>query len=116
MYEPQRLDEVMDEIHVERRKADATQLVKNAETEFFDGSYIPIARVAEAFFILAGFPKLARRIRPSTKSQLGRDTGDAEGLDLGEAEEPEFVPDPGSDEPETPEEDEPETPVVSPAS
>ncbi len=51
---------------------------KDQALEKFDRQFIPIARVLEATFRVAGETELADRIGPTVR-QLGRDGGEGEG-------------------------------------
>ncbi len=60
---------------IEQRKVVDTAKVRKDQTlEEFDRQFIPIARVLEATFRVAGETELADRIRPTVR-QLGRDDG-----------------------------------------
>jgi hypothetical protein len=86
---------------VEQRKAVDTAKVRKDQTqEEFDRQFIPLARVLEATFRVAGETELADRIRPTVR-QLGRDGGEDEEPTEPEATEPEVPP---ASEPEAAEE------------
>ncbi len=94
------LDAEIDELRlfvqrlVEQRKlVDTAKVRKDQAIEEFDRQFIPIARVLEATFRVAGETELADRIRPTVR-QLGRDDGQEE-----EGGEPE-VEQPGAGQPE----------------
>ncbi len=74
---------------VEQRKlVDTAKVRKDQALEEFDRQFIPIARVLEATFRVAGETELADRIRPTVR-QLGRDDGQEKENDEPEAERPE---------------------------
>ncbi len=84
---------VMDQRIVEQRKVvDTAKVRKDQAIEEFDRQFIPIARVLEATFRVAGETELADRIRPTVR-QLGRDDGREEETAEPEAQAPEAKPD-----------------------
>jgi hypothetical protein len=77
---------------VEQRKAVDTAKVRKDQTQAeFDRQFIPLARVLEATFRVAGETELADRIRPTVR-QLGRDGGEDEESTEPEASEPGVPP------------------------
>ncbi len=82
---------------VEQRKlVDTAKVRKDQALEELDRQFIPIARVLEATFRVAGETELADRIRPIVR-QLGRDDGQEKENDEPEAEKPEVQPESESD-------------------
>ncbi len=80
----------------QRKVVDTAKVRKDQALQEFDRQFIPIARVLEATFRVAGETELADRIRPTVR-QLGRDDGKDEDQAEAEASEPEAESDSESD-------------------
>lgn len=74
------LDLHSNQFELERRKTIETKIQKDSTMDVFDDSFVPQARILEGLFHVAGFRKLAARIRPTIVSGTGRDI-DTEGLE-----------------------------------
>ncbi len=79
----QQLDPEIEELRVvvkrlveQRKQVDIAKVRKDETLEEFDRHYIPIVRVLEATFRVAGKPKLADRIRPTVRQLTRNDDQD----------------------------------------
>lgn len=81
--------EVLADLHerfeVERRQTTETKIRKDATMTVFDQAFVPQARVIEGLFFIAGFRKLAERVRPTTSKRMGR--GDVAEQDIEEVKQ-----------------------------
>ncbi len=68
---------MVDRLVEQRKVVDTAKVRKDQALQEFDRQFIPIARVLEATFRVAGETELADRIRPTVR-QLGRDDGQGE--------------------------------------
>ncbi len=75
----------------QRKRVDTAMVRKEKAIEEFDRNFIPLARMLEATFRVAGETELADRIRPTVR-QLGRDDGKET-----QPAEPEATPEPAPD-------------------
>ena len=96
----------------QRKRVDTAKVRKDQTLEEFDRQFIPVARVLEATFRVAGETELADRIRPTVR-QLGRDDGQEPEDNPPEAETPE-AGEPGAGQPKVGPESGPEA-VEEPA-
>lgn len=72
------LAEVLAEIALARKRAEATRLTKNEAIKDYDRMFLYVARVLEGLFNLAGMTDAAERVRPSTRRPGTRAADNAE--------------------------------------
>ena len=87
---------VVTKIVEQRKVVDTAKVRKDQAKEEFDRQFIPIARLLEATFRVAGETELADRIRPTVR-QLGREDGQDPEPEEPEANAPEATPTSDSD-------------------
>ena len=87
---------MVERLVAQRKVVDTAKVRKDEAMKEFDRQYIPLARMLEATFRLAGETDLADRIRPTVR-QLGRDDGQGEEKAEPEANAPEATPESGSE-------------------
>jgi len=82
---------MVERLVAQRKVVDTAKVRKDEAMKEFDRQFIPLARMLEATFRLAGETDLADRIRPTVR-QLGRDDGQGEDDAESEARAPESTP------------------------
>lgn len=61
------LDGLTAQLNLEERERQATQIAKDATLDSHVETFTPSAQVLQGFFLLAGFPELAAKVKPSSR-------------------------------------------------